>query len=202
MGQSPEELKQDVESTRAELSDTLDAIGDRVSPGRMIERRKNRMRQGMDTVRERIMGVSHDTAGSAKEKLSSTMDTVRDLPDVGRQQTQGHPLVAGALAFGVGFLVAAVIPRTEAEEQMAPQLADTVEPLKQQVTQAGQQVAQQLKEPAQQAATELKETAKEGAQEVAQQAKEGAGQTASAGRQAADELTTGPGSRSGVPTSG
>jgi ElaB/YqjD/DUF883 family membrane-anchored ribosome-binding protein len=201
MGQSPEELKQDVESTRAELSDTLDAIGDRVSPGRMIERRKNRMRQGMDTVRERIMGVSHDTAGSAKEKLSSTMDTVRDLPDVGRQQTQGHPLVAGALAFGVGFLVAAVIPRTEAEEQMAPQLADTVEPLKQQVTQAGQQVAQQLKEPAQQAATELKETAKEGAQEVAQQAKEGAGETASASRRAADDLR-GPGSRSGVPTSG
>ena len=49
MGQSPEELKQDVESTRADLSDTLDAIGDRVSPGRMIERRKNRMRQGLDT---------------------------------------------------------------------------------------------------------------------------------------------------------
>ena len=188
MGQSPDQLKQDVESTRAELSDTLDAIGDRVSPGRMIERRKNRMRQGVDTVRERIMGVTHGTADSTKEKLSSTMDTVRDLPDVGRQQTQGHPLVAGALAFGIGFLIAAVVPRTEAEEQMAPQLADKVEPLKQELAQTGQQVAQQLKEPAQQAATELKDTAKEGAQEVAQQAKQGADETASAGRQAADEL--------------
>ena len=42
MGQSAEELRYEIADTRAELGQTLDAIGDRVSPGRMIERRKNR----------------------------------------------------------------------------------------------------------------------------------------------------------------
>jgi hypothetical protein len=53
MGQSPEELKQDIESTRADLGETLDAIGDRVSPGRVIERRKNRTRQRLTGLRDR-----------------------------------------------------------------------------------------------------------------------------------------------------
>ena len=33
MGQSAEELRQEIAGTRADLGDTLDAIGDRVSPG-------------------------------------------------------------------------------------------------------------------------------------------------------------------------
>ena len=33
MGQSPEELKDNIETTRGELGETLDAIGDRVQPG-------------------------------------------------------------------------------------------------------------------------------------------------------------------------
>ena len=41
MGQSADELRHDIEATRGQLGETLDAIGDRVSPGRMIERRKN-----------------------------------------------------------------------------------------------------------------------------------------------------------------
>ena len=31
MGQSPEELKEEIETTRGDLGETLDAIGDRVS---------------------------------------------------------------------------------------------------------------------------------------------------------------------------
>jgi len=188
MGQSPEELKQDIESTRADLGETLDAIGDRVSPGRVIERRKNRTRQRLAELRERVMGAASDTVETAKDRLAATADTVREVPQAGRQQTQGRPLVAGALAFGLGFLVAAVLPRTEAEERAAAQLAEKVEPLKQELTAAGQDVAEQLKEPAQQAATQLKESAVSAAHEVADQARDGVDQTASAGRQATEEL--------------
>ena len=42
MGQTAEQLKEQIAGTRDDLSETLDAIGDRVSPGRVIERRKNR----------------------------------------------------------------------------------------------------------------------------------------------------------------
>src|SRR6185503_1625840 len=106
MGQSPEELKDNIEMTRGELGETLDAIGDRVSPGRVIERRKNRVRAGVMGLRNRVMGTAQGTVDTAKERLTSTMDTVRDAPEAGLQQTQGHPMVAGALAFGIGFLIA------------------------------------------------------------------------------------------------
>ena len=47
MGQSTEELKRDIEQTRADMSGTLDAIEDRVSPSRMIQRRKNRVAESV-----------------------------------------------------------------------------------------------------------------------------------------------------------
>jgi ElaB/YqjD/DUF883 family membrane-anchored ribosome-binding protein len=188
MGQSPEELKDNIETTRGELGETLDAIGDRVSPGRVLERRKNRIRVGVTGLRDRVMGTAQGTVETAKERLTSTVDTVRDAPEAGLQQTQGHPMVAGALAFGVGFLIAAVIPKSAAEEQAAPRLAAKVEPLKEELTQAGQEVVEQLKEPAQQAAGELKEKAAAGAQQLQEQTRKGADETVSAGREAAEEL--------------
>ena len=188
MGQSPEELKDNIESTRGELGETLDAIGDRVSPGRVIERRKNRVRASVMGLRDRVMGTAQGTVDTAKEHLTSTAESVRDAPEAGLQQTQGHPMVAGALAFGIGFLMAAVIPKTEAEEHAAPRLAETIEPLKEELTQAGQQVVQELREPAQQAAGELKETAAAGAQQLKEQARQGADETVSAGREAAQDL--------------
>ena len=50
MGQDAEELRREIEASRAEMSNTLDAIGDRVSPGRVIERRKNRMKNAVQSV--------------------------------------------------------------------------------------------------------------------------------------------------------
>jgi ElaB/YqjD/DUF883 family membrane-anchored ribosome-binding protein len=188
MGQSQEELKQDIQSTRADLSETLDAIGDRVSPGRMIERRTNRVRQGLQGLRDRVMGKAQDAVDTTKERLSTTADTIREAPEAGLEEARGNPLVAGALAFGVGFLVASVMPRTQAEERAAAQLADRVEPLKQELTDAGQEAIEQLKEPARQAATGVTEAAKSGAQSVAQQARQGMEDTTSAGREAAEEL--------------
>ena len=41
MGKSPEELRSDIARTRDNLSGTLDAIEDRVVPGRIVERRKD-----------------------------------------------------------------------------------------------------------------------------------------------------------------
>ncbi len=79
MGQTAEELRQDIADTRDNLSDTLDAIGDRVSPGRVIERRKNRMTAGVHSALERVMGSAHDAA-----------DAVRDAPSSVGSGTQGR----------------------------------------------------------------------------------------------------------------
>src|SRR5215207_9753327 len=113
MGQSAEELRREIERTRGELSEDLDAIGDRVSPGRMIERRKNRVTGVWNTGRERIMGRAGDVRSNASDRAhgvtdrasdaaSGAVDTLRDVPDMVMERVEGSPLAAGAVAFGVG----------------------------------------------------------------------------------------------------
>jgi len=175
MGQSPEELRREIEQTRSELGGTLDAIGDRVSPGRIMERRKNRFRDGVGSVRDRVMGPVETTrstfasvpsragdagsgvAGSVAEHASGmasgVADTVKSAPDVARSGAQGSPLAAGALAFGVGFLAAVVFPGSEKEAELAQKAQQAAEPLKEEAQRVGQEVAANLQEPAQQAAS-------------------------------------------------
>ena len=45
MGQGADELKQDIERTREDMAQTLDAIGDRISPRLQAERQMERLRQ-------------------------------------------------------------------------------------------------------------------------------------------------------------
>ena len=171
MGQSAAELRREIETTRGELGETLDAIGDRVSPGRMIERRKDRMSEGVRLVRDRVMGTAEQAGHAAGDVAGDAMDTVRSAPDAARRQTQGNPLAAGAVAFGVGVLLASVFPASDTEKRAAEELMDKAEPLKQGVIEAGKEVAEHMKEPTRDAMEHLKDTAvesKESVQDVAQ----------------------------------
>jgi len=78
MGQSAEELRRDIERTREGLGDTLDAIGDRVSPGRIMERKKNRVTTGLRTARERVMGTVTDTTHAVTGRVSESVHSVGD----------------------------------------------------------------------------------------------------------------------------
>ena len=155
MGQSAEQLRREIEYTRGDLGETLDAIGDRLSPGRMMERRKNRMRSGLQTVRERVMGTVSDTgssvagavadtAGGVADAAGGAVSTLKETPDTVRQQTQGNPLAAGAIAMGVGVLLATVFPATEKERRAADQLMDKAEPLTAELKQAGREIAEHI----------------------------------------------------------
>ena len=83
-----------------------------------------------------------------------------------RQQTQGSPLVAGAIAFGVGFLVAAILPPSQPEQRAAEGLLDKAEPLKDELASAGREVADGVKGVAQDAVQEVKATATDSKQAV------------------------------------
>ena len=45
MGQAADELRQDIERTREDMAQTLDAIGEKVSPRLQAERQVERLRQ-------------------------------------------------------------------------------------------------------------------------------------------------------------
>jgi hypothetical protein len=199
-------LRDDIEDTRDHMTDTIDAIGDRVIPSRVVGRRREQAAESVRRVRERVMGVAHrgaDTApsfGDARSSVSGTAssvgstvgdaassvtETVKGLPDAVGQGTQGSPLVAGGLAFGVGFLVASLLPATETEQAVAPAV---MEPLKEQATEIGKEVASAAKEKAQQAAEQTKQVASEGAAQVKEQASTAADEVKGTASSAADEV--------------
>jgi len=170
MGEATDDVRREIEDTRYELGNTIDAIGDRVIPGRVIERRKNQMSLGVRSVMDRVMGKAHD----ARQAVGDAGSSVTDAPGAVLTQTQGAPLAAGALAFAAGFLVAAAFPPSQTEKDV---VADKVEPVKQQLSQVGHEVADHLKDPAADAVQSVKSAAQDAAQQVAATAKDAAQQT-------------------------
>jgi gas vesicle protein len=191
MGQSPEELRENIARTRDDLSGTIDAIEDRVSPSRIVERRKESVRTRWTGMKESVMGSADDlrqTGAGMRDQIgdqaSNLGDRVSSAPETARRKAQGSPFGVGLIAFGAGMLAAAIFPGTETEGQLALRVQEMAQPVTEQVKQAGQQVVADLREPAQQAAQELKESASSHAQdlkETAQQATEDTRQAASEG---------------------
>jgi hypothetical protein len=188
MGQSPEELRREIEYTRDDLGQTLDAIGDRVSPGRIVERRKNRVVNGLSGVRDRVMGTASDAGHTLGDTAGGTVDTIKGAPEAVVQQTQGNPLVAGAVAFGVGVLMASVFPATAKEQEVAEQLKDKAQPLADDLKQTGQEIAEHLKEPAREAVESVKQAVTEGQQVVTDTAKDAADSTRQAAREGTETV--------------
>lgn len=175
MGQEPAELRRDIERRRDDLGETIDAIGDRVSPGRIIERRRNRMTEGVRSLKDRVMG----TVSSGTETVGDAAGAVREHvgPDAMRQQTAGSPLGAGLVAFGIGFLVAAALPPTRRETEVAHQAHDALGPAKEALTESARTVASDVREEASAAAQDVKQTASDAASTVAESAKQQAAAT-------------------------
>jgi len=199
-------LKREIEFRRERIGDTLEVIGDRVSPGRMAQRRKAAITGAMRRAKETVMGatdgmqqqfgaVTHtagDGASQATERMSdvahSAAESVQHAPEAIAQRAQGNPFAAGLIAFGAGMLLATVLPKTRAEEQAAQQLQPLVQEATNVARDAGRQLAETAKNDAQQAAVDLRETTRDAATEVAQQAKQGASEVKDAGTTAASEV--------------
>ena len=185
MGQEPDELRRDIERRRDELGDTIDAIGDRVSPGRIIERRRNRMTDGVRAFRARVMGTVSTGTDAAGDAAGSVRDHVG--PDAVREQTAGSPLGAGLVAFGIGFIVAAAFAPTEPEIAAADRVTDALEPAKDAALDAARTIADDVKQGAAEAAEEVKVTAAAAAGTVVEDAKQQAAATKEEAQQVAHQ---------------
>ena len=102
MGQEPEELRAELAAKRDDLTYDLEAIGDRVSPGRVIERRQAAVRMRFGDMRERMMGskdyaVEHMQHG-AHGATSAVSGTAERIGEAAKQRTEGAPLAVGSTA--------------------------------------------------------------------------------------------------------
>ncbi len=117
-----------------------------------------------------VQGAASSAADSVQQAASTAVDTVQQAPDTIVRQTQGNPLAAGLIAFGVGWLVSSLLPATEKERQLAQQAETAVRENKDALLQPAKQVAQEIGEElrpaAQQAVDEVRSTAQDAAQTV------------------------------------
>jgi len=175
MGKTPDQLKAQIERTRADLSDNVDVLADKVNPRSAARRTTDRARARMTSARDSVMGTAADLRDSAADAGSSVTDTLSAAPAATVRQTQGSPLTAGLVAFGVGALVASLMPSSSAERRAAMEVKDRAEPLaaeaKQQATQVAQNIRDDMQPQVQSAAQEVGQSAKDAAQDTVDEAK-------------------------------
>jgi Protein of unknown function (DUF3618) len=174
MGATPDELKSNIERTRSELTADVDALADRVSPGKIARRRTEAVRGTMSGAKDRVMGgVSSATSA----------------PTAVADRAQGNPLAVGLVAFGAGLLASSLLPSTSTEQQIATAVKDTaVEPIKAFAKDQAQQAQETLQPAAQEAAADLKESAVSAAQNTTEHAKSATNEVADRTRDAAQTV--------------
>ncbi|WP_055588814.1 DUF3618 domain-containing protein [Streptacidiphilus griseoplanus] len=131
MGATPEELRHEIEDTRRHLSETVDRLADKVSPGRAAHRRAEHTRQRLGGVRSSVADTAQHTAYRVRDAAhlpgrsagrtaavdghptgpTSTLQPVTEPGSPGRHLRGRAPLAAGVLAVCTGAAAGAVLLR-------------------------------------------------------------------------------------------
>jgi ElaB/YqjD/DUF883 family membrane-anchored ribosome-binding protein len=179
MGQDPDAIREDIEQTRAEMSETVEAIGYKAD---VPSRAKDKVSETMDNVKSKVSDTATrakeavvGTASRAGDSVSGTASRVSDAtPDSGQlkqraRRTAGlakeNPLGLAVGAAAVGFLAGLAVPSTRVEDERLGPVADQV---KDKVKETGQEALDRGKQVAQEGASSAADTAKQSTQEHGQ----------------------------------
>jgi hypothetical protein len=165
MGTPDAELSRTAEADRVRMSETLDAIGDRTSPARIVERHNPAIMQRLRHAREAVMG----SPDYQEPLLASPRPHAPDTSDTATEPVQGNPLAAGLVAFGIGALVATAFPKTHTEQRLVHSGRPQLDHAMQELREAGNHVVAEFEDRAATAQQELSSTVKDAASQVAEQ---------------------------------
>jgi ElaB/YqjD/DUF883 family membrane-anchored ribosome-binding protein len=203
----PDVIREEIEVTRGRLSYDVDELTETVRPSNVARRQGQKVKRRTTALKERIMGSADDgrpgaggAVGQLGDKASELGDRASGLgqevgeraaqaPQAVRQQTQGNPLVAGAIALGVGWLVGSLLPASDVERQAAGELRDKAQPLVEEAKSVAQETAEDLKQPAREAAQQVKHTATESAENVKQEGQSTAQDVKASASESADRVS-------------
>lgn len=159
MSDSPEEIRADIERTRAELGGDVDALADKVNPSKIAHRQTDKVKDALGSMKDRVFGAADDVKSTISDSGSSASGAISDAKDKVAAKAEGNPLAVGVIAFGVGLLAASLIPASTKEKEVAGNLKDQAQPLIEQVTDVAKEIGEHLQQPAQEAAAVVKDAA-------------------------------------------
>jgi ElaB/YqjD/DUF883 family membrane-anchored ribosome-binding protein len=158
MGEDPSTIRQDIEQTRAEMGDTVEALGYKTD------------------VKTRAKNAISDKVGSVKDKVSGATPDKSQVKSGARQakgMAEENPLGLAIGAAAVGFVAGLLVPTTQVEDEKIGPIADQV---KEKAKETGQEALERGKHVAHQAAETAKEAGQEQAEELRSSAQEKAGE--------------------------
>ena len=170
MTDSPDQIRADIEKTRRELGGDVDALADKVSPSKIVDRQTDKVKHALGSVRDKVMGAADDTGSAISDAGSSVAEHVGDAKDKVVAKAEGNPLAVGLIAFGVGLLAASLIPASAKEKKVAAEVKDQAQPLIDEVADVAKDIGANLKEPAQHAAAAVKDAAADSIETVKEDA--------------------------------
>ena len=149
MGQDPDQIRNDIEDTRARMGDTAEALGHKADvPGRAREAISGKV----DSVKSTFTGAT-PSGGDVKQGAQQAVGMAKENP---------LGLAIGAIA--LGFVAGLLIPSTKVEDERIGPMADQV---KDQAKEMGQEAVERGKHVAEQAAETVKDEGQKQAQEMA-----------------------------------
>jgi gas vesicle protein len=156
MGKEPSEIRTEIEHTRTEMGDTVEALGYKAD---VKTRAKDNIADKRDRLKERITGTTPDP------------DDVKQGAKRAVGVAQENPLGLAIGSMAAGFVAGMLVPSTRVEDEKVGPMADQV---KEQAKETGQEALDRGKEVAQEAAHSAKETVQEQGAEQAEQLRESA----------------------------
>jgi gas vesicle protein len=198
MGQDPDEIRQEIEQTRAEMGETVEAIGYKADvPSRAkeavagkAESVKSRISDTASRAKEAVTGTTSRAGEDVSEAASRVGDATpsgRDVKRTARRAAglaQENPLGMAIGALALGFLAGLAAPTTRVEDEklgpVADQVKDKVQETGQEALERGRDVAEQATQSAvdtarqqgQQQGEELAESARQSADDIRDQARQ------------------------------
>jgi hypothetical protein len=185
MGQDPAAIRQDIEQTRADLGETVEAVGYKAD---VPSRTKDAVSDKVENMKSKVS----DTATRAKEAMVGTASRAGDAtPSRGQVKQAGrraaglakeNPLGLAIGATALGFLAGLAVPSTRVEDEklgrVSDQVMDKVKETGQEALDRGKQVAQDVASSATDMAKDkTQEHGKDLAQSVTQNAQDLGDQT-------------------------
>jgi len=207
MTETPEEIRARIDRTRNEVSGDVDALAEKVSPSSMVDRQATRAKAAIGDVKERLFGSDHPAdsgavgrvgdrvgdsvhgaVGNVQGAVGRVGEGAQDAAQTVARKAKGNPLAVGLIAFGVGALIASLIPASEPEKQAAAKVKESAQPLMEEAKDVAKEAGEHLKQPAQDAAQSVKETAQDATATVKDEAQGAAGQVKDDAQQAKDRV--------------
>ena len=170
----PDALRAEIEQTRANLSQNVNALGEAVQPSNIAKRQASKVTGAATGLKDKVMGSAEGTASSMTDRASGVGDSVSgsvsNAGQTAKSQTQGNPMAAGMIALGAGWLLGSLLPASSRERQAAATVKEQATPLVGQAQEMAKEVAketaEELREPAMSAAESVRTTAQDAAQTV------------------------------------